>query len=185
MDAMMKHSLVYYVAASLDGYIARPDGRVDWLEALAQPADDPGYQSFYASVDGLLMGRATYEAQLARTTAWPYAGKPCIVQTRADLPLAAPDVRLSRSTPAAAIAELVSAGCRRIWLVGGGSLAGTCYAAGLLDELVVSLMPHLLGAGIPLFATGLERGLRLHEQRSFANGVVQLHYHLEDANAVA
>jgi dihydrofolate reductase len=176
---MLKPSLIYYVAASLDGYIARPDGRLDWLKPLEQADDEPGYQRFYDSIDGLLMGRATYEALLAQGGDWPYPGKPCTVLTRADLPRAASDVRLSHDTPAAAVAELVDSGCRRIWLVGGGSLAGTCYAAGLLDELVISLVPHLLGAGIPLLATGLEHGLTLHEQRSFANGVVQLHYHLQ------
>lgn len=182
---MRKPSLIYYVAASLDGYIARPDGRVDWLKPLEQADDEPGYQRFYASIDGLLMGRATYEALLAQGGNWRYPGKPCTVLTRAELPRAAPDVKLSHNTPAAAIAELGDSGCRRIWLVGGGSLAGTCYAAGLLDELVVRLVPHLLGAGIPLFATGLEHGLTLHEQRSFANGVVQLHYRLRNDVAPA
>ena len=175
----MKPTLIYYVAASLDGYIARPDGRVDWVETLEQAGDDHGYRRFYESIDGLLMGRATYEALLAQGGDWPYPGKPCTVLTRLDLPQTAPEVRLRRSIPAEAINELAGAGCRRIWLVGGGSLAGTCYAAGLLDELVVSVMPHLLGAGIPLFAAGMEHGLKLDEQHSFANGVVRLHYHLQ------
>ena len=90
--------------------------------------------------------------------------------TRAELEPAAPQVRIAHSTPAEALADLAEAGCQRVWLVGGGSLAGTCYAAGLIDELIVSLIPHLLGAGIQMFATGLERRLQLHEQRSFSTG---------------
>ncbi|SDG68656.1 Dihydrofolate reductase [Pseudomonas benzenivorans] len=182
---MHKPSLIYYVAASLDGYIARPDGRLDWLTPLGPASDDPEHQRFYESIDGLLMGRATYEALLALDRAWPYPGKPCIVLTRAELPRATPDVKLIHTPPAAAIAELVASGCRRIWLVGGSSLAGSCYAAGLLDELVIRLVPHLLGAGIPLLATGLERGLTLLQQRSLGNGVVQLHYHLLNDPALA
>ena len=182
---MQKTSLIYYVAASLDGYIARPDGRLDWLTLLEPAGDEPDHQCFYESIDGLLMGRATYEALLALESDWLYPGKPCIVLTRAELPRATPDVKLIHSPPAAAIAELAESGCRRIWLVGGSSLAGSCYAAGLLDELVIRLVPHLLGAGIPLLATGLERGLTLHQQRSLGNGVVQLHYHLQNDPALA
>lgn len=172
----MSAALIYYVAASLDGYIARPDGRVDWLKPIEEAGDDHGYQAFYDSIDALLMGRVTYEAILAFGGAWPYPGKPCLVLTRGEPPRAAPEVRISHDTPAQAIEQLATIGCKRIWLVGGGSLAGTCYSAGLLNELVVSFIPHLLGAGIPMFATGLERRLQLREQRSFPTGVVQLHY---------
>lgn len=174
----MTASLIYYVATSLDGYIARPDGRVDWLEPIERSGDDHGYHAFYESIDGLLMGRGTYETVLAMGGDWPYPDKPCTVLTRADLQPAGPQVKIRHSTPQEALAELAEAGCKRVWLVGGGSLAGTCYAAGLLDELIVSVIPHLLGAGIPMFATGLERRLQLHEQRSFSTGVVQLHYRL-------
>ena len=174
----MRPALIYYVAASLDGYIARPDGRVDWLKPIEESGDDHGYQAFYASIDGLLMGRMTYESILAFGGEWPYPGKPCLVLTRNEPLQTSPDVQISHDTPALALEQLAAAGCTRIWLVGGGSLAGTCYSAGLLDELVVSLIPHLLGAGIPMFATGLERRLQFREQRSFPTGVVQLHYQL-------
>ncbi len=175
----MAASLIYYVAASLDGYIARPDGSVDWLKQIEACGDDHGYSGFYDSIDGLLMGRGTYEAVQTFEGGWPYPGKTCTVLTRADLPPAAPEVNISHSTPAEAIAELTAAGCKRIWLVGGGSLAVSCFTAGLLDELVVRVIPRLLGAGIPLFSIGLERSLKLQEQRSFSTGVVQLHYHVQ------
>ncbi|WP_342245481.1 dihydrofolate reductase family protein [Pseudomonas sp. OTU5201] len=174
----MRAALIYYVAASLDGYIARPDGRVDWLKPIEEAGDDHGYQAFYDSIDGLLMGRVTYETVLAFGGDWPYPSKPCTVLTGSDLAQAASDVRICHDAPTQAIEQMAADGCKRIWLVGGGSLAGTCYSAGLLDELVVSFIPHLLGAGIPMFATGLERRLQLREQRSFPTGVVQLHYQL-------
>lgn len=87
--------LIYYVAASLDGYIARPDGSVDWLQGYDGSGDDHGYDAFYASIDGLLMGRATY-LQCLGFGAWPYPGKPTVVMTRSNhLPQAAPPGRVA------------------------------------------------------------------------------------------
>ena len=78
----MKPTLIYYVAASLDGYIARPDGRVDWLEATQSSGDDHGYHAFYDSIDALLMGRMTFDTLMDFEGDWPYPGKPCRVLTR-------------------------------------------------------------------------------------------------------
>ncbi|MBC9251527.1 dihydrofolate reductase [Pseudomonas alcaligenes] len=174
----MKPALIYYVAASLDGYIARPDGRVDWLEAIQTSPDDHGYQAFYDGIDALLMGRMTFDTLQSFGGPWPYPGKPCTVLTRNPQSTLPAGVSMRHCTPTEALADFAELGYQRIWLVGGGSLAGNCFAAGLVDELVVSLVPYLLGAGIPLFSTGLERPLSLHEQRSFSSGVVQLHYHV-------
>ena len=178
----LKPALIYYVASSLDGYIARPDGRVDWLDSIDASTEDHGHQAFYAGIDGLLMGRGTYDAVQGLADDWPYADRPCMVLTRHPMQQAPTGVIARYASPAEGLSELEQLGCQRIWLVGGGALAGTCLAAGLLDELVVSLEPYLLGAGIPLFATALERRLKLHEQRSFSSGVVQLHYQLLPEN---
>lgn len=179
----MKPALIYYVAASLDGYIARPDGQVDWLPETGTGGVDQAQTAFYAGIDGLLMGRASYDMLRGPGGAWPYAGKPCLVLARNPLERTPDGVHGRHCTPGEALDELAERGCRRVWLVGGGSLAGNCLAAGLLDELIVSIVPHLLGAGIPLFSTGLERRLRLRGQQGLASGVVQLHYQVlaEDA----
>ena len=179
----MKPALVYYVVASLDGYIARPDGQVDWLQEAEDTDDDHGYTAFYAGIDGLLMGRATYDVVRSFGSNWPYTGKPCLVLARNPLEQTPSGVQGRHCTPGEALDELSGRGCRRVWLVGGGSLAGNCLAAGLLDELVVTIVPRLLGAGIPLFSTGLERRLRLQKQQSFPSGLTQLHYQVlaEDA----
>ena len=89
----MKPQLVYYVAASLDGYIARPDGAVDWLQAIEATGDDHGYEQFYQGIDGLLMGRATYDMVRGFGSAWPYAGKPCRVLARNPLQQPPADVQ--------------------------------------------------------------------------------------------
>lgn len=179
----MSPSLIYHVTSSLDGYIARPDGRLDWFDAERQADEEYSFQYFYTGIDSLLMGRMTYEALLAKGGTWPYPGKPCVVLTRSELPRASSDIQLTHCTPAQVIAALREAGFQRTWLVGGGSLAGTCYAAGLIDEIVINLAPHLLGAGIRLFATGLERSLQLSDQRRFNNGTLQLHYRVLNQQA--
>lgn len=159
----MKPTLIYCVAASLDGYIARPDGSSDWLAS-----DDAA-----PPCDGLLLGRATYDALSEH---WPLPNIPTLLLTRhlpAHLP---PQVRARHCTPSEALDELAALGCRRVRLLGGSSLAGNCFAAGLLDELVVKLMPHLLGAGVPLFASGLERRLQLLDSYNANAGSIHLHY---------
>ena len=164
----MKPTLIYYVAASLDGYIARPDGSSDWL------ADD--YQA--PPCDCLLLGRATYDA-LGEACQLP--DKPTLLLTRhrpANLPA---QVRARHCTPSEALDELAALGCRRVRLLGGSSLAGSCFAAGLLDELVVRLMPHLLGAGVPLFASGMEGRLQLLECHGADAGSIRLHYRVANA----
>lgn len=181
----MNPSLIYHATSSLDGYIARPDGRLDWFDAERQADEAYSFQYFYAGIDSLLMGRMTYEALLAKGSAWPYPGKPCVVLTRFNLPRTSSEVQLTHCTPAQALAALREAGFQRTWLVGGGSLAGTCYAAGLIDEMLINLAPHLLGAGIRLFATGLERDLQLSDQRRFNNGTLQLHYRVINQQVAA
>ncbi|MCZ9677394.1 dihydrofolate reductase family protein, partial [Pseudomonas aeruginosa] len=126
----MKPHLTYYVAASLDGFIARPDGSVDWLDRFAEGGNDHGYKSFYQGIDGLLMGRGTYDI-VRGFGDWPYPGKPCQVLTRNPQESAAEGVELRHVTPQEGLARLGEQGCRRIWLAGGGSLAGSCLAAGL------------------------------------------------------
>ncbi len=149
---------------------------MDWLRGYDSATDDPGHGAFYASIDGLLMGRVTYLHRLDQGD-WPYPDKPTLVLTRANhLPLASPRVELIHCPPSEALKALQAKGCQRIWLVGSGSLAGNFLAAGLLDELIVSIIPQLLGAGIPLFSIGLEQRLQLLEQRSFPSGIVQLRY---------
>jgi len=155
----MKPTLIYYVAASLDGYIARPDGRVDWLESIQAAGDDHGYHAFYDGIDALLMGRMTFDTLMDSEEDWPYLGKPCLVLTRYPHEQLPDGVSMRHCTPSEALTTLAEQGHQRICLV-----------------------PYLLGAGIPMFASGLERSLRLHEQRSFSSGVVQLHYQVLPEN---
>jgi dihydrofolate reductase len=163
-----------YLAMSLDGYIARPDGKLDWLDRMHVPDVDYGFAAFFAGIDTLLVGRATWEVVLGFPE-WPYAGKRVAVLTRrpaepqqGELVLAGP--------PADVLRRLEEAGARSVY-VDGGAVVSQFLAAGLLDELTVSVVPVVLGAGIRLFqGAGPERWLTLRETRAWPSGLVRLEY---------
>jgi dihydrofolate reductase len=166
--------VVYYVAASVDGCIATSDGGVEWLAPFE--GRDYGYDTFLASVNALVMGRTTYE-QVLRLGPWPYAGRHCVVFTHAAPAQSQADVVFTAEEPATVMADLRAAGRRRVWLVGGGRLAGSFQEVGLISEYIVYIMPVTLGAGIPLFRphAGVAT-LRLTETCAYPDGVVRLTY---------
>jgi dihydrofolate reductase len=166
--------LVYYVASSLDGHIATPDGGVEWLNDFF--GVEYGFHDFYDPVDATWMGRGTYEKCL-EFGQWPYPGKASVVFTHAALSTDRDDVRFTSAPPAVELERAAREGHRKVWLVGGGGLATACRAAGVITEYIVTVIPVVLGAGIPLLARGgpVER-LTLHETKHWENGVVQLRY---------
>jgi dihydrofolate reductase len=184
----------YYCAASLDGYIAESDDSLDWLTkyegsypgADAQPMKG-SYESFYDGVGALVMGSVTYEwvlGHLERTGGdWMYAGKPTWVLSSRELP--APegedvDVRVERAAVADLHEEMTAAaGERNLWVVGGGNVASQFAEAGLLDELIVTVVPVVLGAGKPLFDRRLPGGpMQLAGTHPFDSGMVEVRYEL-------
>ncbi|MGB8854357.1 MAG: dihydrofolate reductase family protein [Pirellulales bacterium] len=168
--------VVYYVAASLDGYIATPDGAVDWLAPFHTAGDDHGYAAFLATLGGIVMGRRTYD-QVTGFGPWPYAELDCRVVTSRPLS-GTPD----RLTPVASPAEAVAGWAdRRVWLVGGTTLLDGFRAARLVREYHVFVMPVLLGAGVPLFREGPSASLRLMSAECLPSGVVELLYRVADA----
>jgi len=167
--------IVYYIAASLDGFIGTLEGGIDWLASFEGRAEDHGYAAFYATVDAVLVGGRTYEACLKHGE-WPFPGKPCWVLTKQDRD-ARHEVTFTDLEPLAVARELEALGVKRAWLVGGGELAGAFRDAGLIDEYVISHVPAILGDGIPIFGFSSEREeLALVGSRSFSDGVVQNHY---------
>lgn len=163
-----------YIATSVDGYIARPDGGLDWLPSAEAEGDDCGYAAFFAGVDALVMGRNTYDTVLGFGH-WPYAGKRCVVLTRRP---AAPHegVEFFAGEPALLLERLAQEGVQHVY-VDGGVVIRQFLAARLVDELTLTMIPIVLGAGIRLFAGGEpELGLTLVACRSWPAGLVQLHY---------
>src|SRR5262245_35886079 len=162
-----------FIATSLDGFIARANGRIDWLSLVNRPGEDYGYQKFHDSVDVMIVGRNTYETVLG-FGAWPYAGKRCVVLTHR--PLAARHGEEAYEGPLGALVDRLGVeGVRRVY-VDGGEVIRQFLAAGLVDDLTLSVVPVLLGDGVPLFRGGSERWLRLVGSRGFASGLVQLEY---------
>lgn len=167
--------VVYYVAASLDGYIATEDGRVDWLPPIEPGGEDYGSAGLLASVDALIMGARTYEFCLS-LGAWPYPKHPTWVFAHGGT-AAPPAVTITSATPGEGVAAMERAGARRAWLVGGGRLAASFRAEGLLARYVVSVVPVVLGRGIPMLAPAPGReGLALVASRVYPDGIVQLEY---------
>jgi dihydrofolate reductase len=164
-----------FIACSLDGFIAGPQDDLSWLpEPLT--GDDRGFGAFLESVGALLMGRATYRVVEAFPGPWPYGDLPVFVATSNPLTPAAPTVRAVAGAPAELLAQVREVGGGDVYL-DGGTLIRSFLDAGLVDELTVTLIPVILGAGAPLFAgVTRRRTLRLVAERRWDDGVVQLTY---------
>jgi dihydrofolate reductase len=167
---MLPHCAAF-LAVSLDGFIARPDGRFDWLEPFQE---EHGYQAFFRSVDSLLVGRATWEV-VAAFPEWPWAGKRVAVLTHRPLEAHHGEAALS-GAPAEVLARLEAEGAQRVY-VDGGAVVSQFLAAGLLEEFTVNLVPIVLGQGLRLFQGILpERRLALVSSQAYPSGLVQLRY---------
>ncbi|MEM7587558.1 MAG: dihydrofolate reductase family protein [Acidobacteriota bacterium] len=168
--------VTYYVAASLDGFIAESDGGIDWLDVAEAGDEDYGYAEFFAGVDCLAMGRATFDVAMGYGS-WLYGEHPCWVWTHRPIDNAPEPVRITTKPPVEVVAEAEAAGLRHLWLVGGGQLATAFRDAGLVTRMIVSVIPTTLGRGLPLFAASKERqDLQLEDCRRYDSGVVQLNY---------
>lgn len=189
---------VYYGAASLDGYLADANDNLDWLlnyegtsehEAAesAPMSEGGGYDGFYAGVRALVMGSVTYEwildhLDLAGGGRWPYPGKPCWVLSSRELRLPegdGVDVRIADAPVSELHGEMAAAaGGGALWVVGGGNVASQFADTGLIDELIMTVVPVVLGAGKPVFDRPPDASFALLSTRAFANGMVELHYRL-------
>lgn len=164
--------VVLFIATSLDGYIASPDGTVDWLFHDA----DYGYTEFMASVDAVVMGRQTWEQ--ARTFEdVPFVGKQVIVFSRSQSNANESRIRFVQGDPETTIPEIKSSVEKDIWLVGGGNLIQQFIASHLIDEFRIFVHPIILGQGIPLFPRQSRRtDLSFESSQSFPSGLVELRY---------
>lgn len=191
----------YYCAASLDGYIAEADDSIDWLTGYegsfggegAEPgpmSEGGSYERFYDDIGALVSGSTTYEFvldHLSDASQWPYRGKPYWVLSSRELPLPQGediDVRVVDAKAADLHGEMIdAAGDRNLWIVGGGNVASQFAEAGLLDELLLTVVPVVLGSGKPLFERRLPGPpLQLRGTRVFATGMVELRYELRRAS---
>ena len=181
----------YYCASTLDGYIAEADDTLEWLLRYEGSFEGDGvepmkgsYDRFYEGVGALISGAVTYEwilGHMGEGGEWPYKGKPYWVLSSRDLPKPTGegvDVRVVNAKVADLHDEMVAAaGERNLWVVGGGNVASQFADAGLLDEVLVTVVPVVLGEGKPLFDRRLPGGpMKLAGTRTFDSGMVELRY---------
>lgn len=174
-----------HMAASLDGFIARQDGGVDWMETSDEfvngEAMDPEYiQEFLKTIDCYVMGSRTYETALrfeAKGLGWAYGDKPTFVLTRRDLPRNRDSVEFYAGDLAEFVNGSLRSKFRNIWFAGGGEVSGECLRRGLADEVRYSILPILIGEGVPFFDK-LDRDIALHlsEVKAYQSGIVALRY---------
>jgi dihydrofolate reductase len=163
-----------YIAASLDGFIARSDGGIDWLSRVERAGEDYGYRAFLDSVDTLVVGRSTYNLALGFDP-WPYIAKRCVVLTHAP-PVPRHGEEFYSGSPRELCTRLAAEGVQRVY-VDGGAVIQQFLSAGLVTDLTVSIIPVLLGDGVRLFgSTGGDLPLELRSTKHFESGLVQLEY---------
>jgi dihydrofolate reductase len=178
-----------HMAASLDGFIARKDGRVDWLETADEftggDTMDPAFvEAFLRTIDCYVMGSRTYETALgfaAQGLGWAYGDKPTFVLTSRDLPRTRDTVAFHSGDLAQFVNERLRLEYRSIWFVGGGAVAGECLRLGLCDEVRYSILPVLIGDGIAFFGN-LDRDVALHltEVKAYRSGMVGICYEVRE-----
>jgi dihydrofolate reductase len=174
-----------HMVASLDGFIARRDGRVDWLETAdefvaGESLNPASIEEFLKTIDCYVMGSRTYETALrfeAQGFGWAYGDKPTFVLTSRALPRTRESVEFHRGDLAQFVNERLRPRFRSIWFVGGGAVCGECLRLGLADEVRYSIVPILIGEGISFFEKlGRDVPLHLVEVKAYKSGMVALRY---------
>jgi len=181
----MAACVTIHMVASLDGFIARKDGRVDWLETSdkfdgGDTLDAEFIQEFLKTIDCYVMGSRTYQTALdfeARGFGWSYGDKPTFVLTHRELPKSRDTVEFYAGDLTHLVNERLKLAFRSIWFVGGGTVSGDCLRLGLADEVRYSVVPVLIGEGIPFFH-GLDKDVALHllEVKAYSSGMVALRH---------
>ena len=180
--------ITIHMAASLDGFIARKDGRVDWLETSdrfegGEVMAPESVAKFLETIDCYVMGSRTYETALdfeAKGFGWSYGDKPTFVLTRRPLRKLRATVEFYAGDLQCLVDERLTPNFRSIWFVGGGAVSGECLRRGLADEVRYSILPVVLGDGIAFFE-GLDRDVALHllEATAYQSGMVALRYEVK------
>jgi len=180
-----------HMAASLDGFIARKDGRVDWLEtsdefAAGEMMDPGAIEAFLKNIDCYVMGSRTYETALRferQGLGWAYGDTPTFVLTTRDLPRVRDTIEFYSGDLAQFVNEQLRPRFRNIWFAGGGMASAECLRLGLADEVSYSILPILIGDGIRFFER-LDNDVALHlaEVKAYKSGMVGLRYEVKRAS---
>lgn len=168
-----------YIATSLDGYIAREDGALDWLDAIPNPEKiDYGYTDFIKTIDTVIMGRKTYEEVLGFGVDWPYPDSTTYVLTSdVNYRTKTENTKVLNEVSIETIELLKKQSKKDIWNIGGGEVITAFLNLGQIDEMILSMIPVILGSGIPLFpGSPKETSFELTDTCAFDTGIVNLSY---------
>lgn len=174
-----------HMASSVDGFIARKDGSVDWLETSDEfpggETMDPKFaEEFFKTIDCYVMGARTYETAIgfeSQGLGWPYGDKPIFVLTHREMPRARESIEFYSGDLTQLVNERLKPSYKTIWFVGGSAVSAECLRLGLADEIRYAILPVLVGSGIPFFDK-LDKDVALHlaEVKAYKNGMLELRY---------
>jgi dihydrofolate reductase len=175
----MARKLTLYIATSTDGFIATPDGDLSFLNVVETPGEDYGYHQFMASVDTVMLGRKTYDKIVSLGVENPHSDKECYVITRTPR-----EGKGNLTFYSGEITELVTRlknePGNRIFCDGGSEIIDLLLRHELIDEFIISVIPTLLGNGIPLFKAGRNLlPLKLLSSQAYPSGLLQMHYEVK------
>ena len=173
-----------YIATSIDGFIAREDDSLDWLDCMGGDNEDYGFKNFLNSIDAVILGRKTYEVATTAygTPNWPYQGKKIVVLSNT-LQTVITEAQLYSGNLITLASQLHSEGIRHAWIDGGLTIS-QFLRLNMVDEMILSVIPILLGSGIPLFDIKKELPCRLMCAQSYLSGLVQIKYHIANQRDV-
>jgi len=176
-----RRNVVVHIAASADGYIARPDGELDWLTSRPAPAGFYGMNAFMRSIDTKVLGRKTYEESVRLGATFDSKRRTIVFSRRAPPADAPSGVEFASGAIGPFVSRLREQPGKDIWLMGGGDLIASFLDERAIDEFVVSVVPVFIGDGIPLIARRHRHvPLELRSVERFDDGLVQLHYLVQD-----
>lgn len=181
MNLNNRPKISVFIATSIDGYIAKQNGDIDWLTKFSLPTDenedkDCGFSKFFTDIDVLVMGRNTYEV-VSDFDPWPYDGKRVVVLS-STLTSVCEKAELFKGDLLSLVEKLHADGSKHIYVDGGATIS-QFLNMGLIDQMIISIIPIVLGAGIPLFSKiKEEKWGRLVSSQVYSNGLVQLRYEL-------
>lgn len=186
MNLNNRPKISVFIATSIDGYIAKKNNDIDWLTTFTPPTDeseekDCGFSNFFSSVDALVMGKNTYNV-VSSFDPWPYQGKRVIVLS-SSLKSVCKQAELFNGEIQDLITKLHAEGIKHIYVDGGATISHFLNA-GLIDQLIISIIPVVLGSGIPLFSNiNNDKWCQLTSAQTYSNGLLQLRYSIIDKNS--
>ena len=166
--------ITLYVATSLDGYIARENGGLDWLDKYNNSTDDYGYNAFIKTVDVVVMGKNTYDA-IKDFSPYPYADKKVYIFSHSSVPKDH-GTQVATDVPTFMQTHMKGRGEEHVFLVGGGQLIKQFHDNGYIDSYIIFVMPDILEKGIPLFPHLSEAKLELTSSFQYVSGAIRLEY---------